>query len=113
MEIDVKAIKALKFSHGELSPIDLPNPVKLGWDRFWDAIQRNLGEISMVEFGSFLVAFHQRNADDNLFLLGKTLHGNVIFIGRVWNDRGEAEPTLYLTSQQIELLKTIELERKE
>lgn len=101
------SIDGLIFKHGELLPIKLANPVKTGWKAFWKDVGEQLVKGRVVEFGNHLVAMEQAAEPVSGFLLGKQLHGQVIFIGRIWNDRNEEE-AVNLTEGQIELIKTIQ-----
>ena len=101
------SIDGLIFNHGELLPIKLANPVKTGWQAFWKDDGEQLVKGRVVEFGNHLVAMEQAAEPVSGFLLGKQLHGQVIFIGRVYRTDG-GEDAVSLTEGQKALVETIQ-----
>ena len=101
------SIDGLIFNHGELLPIKLANPVKTGWQAFWKDVGEQLVKGRVVEFGNHLVAMEQAAEPVSGFLLGKQLHGQVIFIGRVYRTDG-GEDAVSLTEGQKALVETIQ-----
>ena len=105
-------IDGLIFKHGELMPCKLANPVSESWDAFWKDVCEQLGKGRVVEFGAHLLALEQAAEPASGFLLGKQLHGQVIFIGRVYRTDG-GEDAVSLTESQKELVKTIQKQGEE
>lgn len=100
-------IDGLIFKHGELLPCKLANPVTESWDAFWKDVCEQLGKGRVVEFGAHLMAMEQADKPVSGFLLGKQLHGQVIFIGRVFTTDG-GEDAVSLTEGQKALVETIQ-----